>query len=83
MHASDLIEGQTFVEVDPETWDEMSPREQHREKRVTMLSRHAEQCTAHRERVHLRTSAGQWCITAITPVTVIAQQATAAQKRSA
>lgn len=67
MIAGDLRKGDVFVECSAEEWDDMSKAKRLKVKRVAVLGLMPE-CRHDRTRVHLHTSAGDWCIPRVAPV---------------
>lgn len=69
--AKDLHSGDVFVECDEATWSNLSNKERGKYKRVT-VERYIGVCYARNSgRLHWQTSAGDWCIPLIAPVTVV------------
>lgn len=71
MLARELKPGDVFVEVGDVEWAELPAKDKKKAKRIT-VERLIGVCAARNSgRIHLRTSAGDWCIPEIAPVTVL------------
>lgn len=82
MQAIGLQAGDVFVSVEPEVWAEMTNR-QRRDAGSAKVERRPELCTAHRDRIHVRTSAGDWCVPMSSPVTLLSvEEAKRAKQRA-
>lgn len=69
MQADDLKRGDTFVECSEDAWRAMSPAERNRQHVVSVVARLGA-CTTS-DRTHIRTSAGDWCVPRVAPVTLV------------
>ena len=70
MKITDLHVGDVFVEHSEFEWSLMSTSEKKKAKRVT-LEHAIGACRTAYDRIHLKTSAGDWCISVEAPVTLI------------
>ena len=70
MKITDLRIGDVFVEHSAEEWAEMPNGEKKKARRVT-LEHAIGACRTAYDRIHLKTSAGDWCISVEAPVTKV------------
>lgn len=68
MIADELRPGDTFVCYSDAEWAEMSASERKRARRTTVEYRLSRSCIG---KVHLRTSAGTWCMPKVAPVVLV------------
>lgn len=82
MDASKLQAGDVFAEMSEQEYNKLTFKERGKVRRVT-AERYLGECSAHRDRFHLRTSAGDWCIPHVSPVTVLGLRGAQARKGKA
>jgi hypothetical protein len=82
MQVRSLKPGQVFVEIDELEWAAMSNKERARTARAT-FERVLDLCHTSPERIHVRTSRGDWCIPEQAPVTVVYVQSPRAKQEAA
>lgn len=82
MKISDLKPGAVFVECDETEWASLTKKEKGRTPRAT-FDRFLGLCHDQPQRVHVRTSKGDWCIPDAAPVTVVHVYATSPQENAA
>lgn len=72
MIANDLRRGDFFVEHSEEDWAKMSPAERRKAKPVEHKG-FLGQCRQYADRIHMRTSRGDWCIPKLAPAVRLEQ----------
>lgn len=70
MDAAALLEGDYFVEVDEATYAEMTPKERGK-LRVRAALSGPQPCHTQPNSMHLRSSAGTWCLPRTSPVCLV------------
>jgi len=75
VNAQDLLPGDQFVEMTDAEWQSLAAGDRKRARRIT-LDRVIGRC-GKPDRLHLKTSAGDWCIPLEAPVILLEQKRSA------